>query len=80
MDIDKILGKLKDKKYEIKPKRGDYLTDIQEAKGLDWLKEHKDHVYRIVKETNACFPPCREDINQPNLWKPGSWRWFVNSK
>ena len=42
-----------------------------------WYAEHTDHIDNLVKNETNSFPPCEEDINHPELWKPGSWRWFL---
>lgn len=43
----------------------------------NWYAEHTEHVDKLVESTQVSFPPNEEDLNHPELWKPGSWRWFL---
>lgn len=46
---------------------------------MQWSNEHDHHVQEIIKSTNNSYPPSKEDRNQPNLWKPEHWLWFIKA-
>lgn len=55
------------------------LTEDQIKKGIDYYSSHKDHVKKLLKwsEGRSYPPTLSEDKNNPNLWKPGHWAWFM---
>lgn len=54
------------------------LTNEQIEKSLDWYKIHEQHVKTLcLNERNEFAPSLYEDKNNPNLWKPGHWKWFL---
>ncbi len=48
-------------------------------KAIKWADEHESHVNEMIKNANLSYPPSMEDKNQPNLWKPQHWYWFVHN-
>ena len=57
------------------------LTKEQDDRAMKWLNDHNIHVMKLISHCDGIpFQPCPEDINHPNLWKPGSWMWYVNNK
>ena len=46
------------------------------ARAMKWRNEHAAHVERLETSATHCFVPCREDLNHPELWKAGSWKWL----
>ena len=46
------------------------------VKAMKWRNDHTQHVERLESTVTHCFPPCREDLNHPELWKAGSWKWL----
>ena len=54
-------------------------------KGGAWLKEHKDHVLKLVaQETHAYEPSAAPyhkggDAHDPRLWTAAHWRWFIQT-
>jgi len=55
------------------------LTHDQIVKAEEWLRIHRKHVCNIVMLVNKNFPPTlSEDKNNPNLWKAGHWRWYLD--
>ena len=57
------------------------LSTEQTLKTLIWLKEHRKHVYNMVFNSEKEYPPSdNEDKNNPALWKPEHWKWFLNHK
>jgi hypothetical protein len=57
------------------------MTEEQLERADNWRRKHKDHVDLLLKEEPRGLPhaPCEEDINNPELWKSASWRWFMNN-
>ena len=53
------------------------LTIEQYNKALLWSKKHKEHVSNVTKDIDKGYPPSNEDKNQPELWKPEHWLWFL---
>lgn len=48
----------------------------------DWYDHHYDHVMHMLRIYNdqavhPAFPPTSEDLRHPELWKPASWKWFL---
>lgn len=54
-------------------------TDWYE-KAKKWYLEHRDHVDKLMKEAGRAFPPSDEDLRHPELWKGGSWSWFLEGE
>lgn len=52
-------------------------------RAMQWYEEHTKHVDSLLKpckwDSNVAFEPTGEDLNHPELWKPGHWRWFFAS-
>lgn len=47
---------------------------------MEWYKDHKEHVDVIIKEGFHSFPPTEvDDKNDPRIWKPSHWRWFLEN-
>lgn len=45
-----------------------------------WLKAHRKHVYELVFNARDEFQPTElEDKDNPDLWKPEHWKWFLNN-
>ena len=45
-----------------------------------WYAAHKEHVDQLVSHTRDYFPPSGSDCYKPELWKSGSWKWFIEEK
>lgn len=47
-----------------------------------WYIEHKQHVDKLIKNDREGieYRPSLEDLEKPNLWKAGSWKWFLNQE
>ena len=56
------------------------MTKQQIEKATGWYYEHKKHVDGIFFEGSGYYEPSKEDVDNPNLWKPASWRWFFTSR
>jgi len=61
---------------------GDCLTFREPTEELEraraWRAEHEAHVARIVATSEVdAYPPSREDLGNPQVWKPSHWHWFV---
>ena len=48
---------------------------IQEAE--IWYYKHRNHVNSIVNGKSKFPPTDIEDKNEPSLWKPEHWNWFL---
>jgi len=64
--------------YSSLPLVSDSLTYEQIKNGLKFYSKHKEHVDKICKETDVACDICNEDKNDPRLWKPSHWNWFLN--
>ena len=54
------------------------LTNDQLLKGKEYYNRHKMFVDRCVGVEVHTYPPTEnEDKNNPKLWKPSHWRWFL---
>ena len=53
------------------------LTGMQIQEAEIWYYKHRNHVNSLVNG-KAKFPPTtQEDKNEPSLWKPEHWNWFL---
>ena len=57
----------------------DLLTKSQYLRAFDWAGEHLLHIGRLIDDIQMGYPPAQEDYNQPNLWKPEHWFWFLKN-
>ena len=56
------------------------LTERQIEKGKKILAERKTYVDTLLKEAIMEIPPTEvEDKNNPFLWKPNHWKWFLKT-
>ena len=56
----------------------DTLTDKQINRALHWYATHVDHVNKLMLSTENTYPPSlNEDKEEPSLWKPEHWKWFI---
>ena len=55
------------------------LTQEQIERARLWYDEHFGHVMRLLESSVSNHPPCDEDKNHPNLWKPGTWTWYLST-
>lgn len=45
-----------------------------------WYSDHTNHIKSLIKDTKLSYSPSdNEDKNNPNLWKPQHWKWFVET-
>lgn len=44
---------------------------------IAWLDLHKEHVKKIISNSNIAVKPVGEDLNNPALWKAIHWNWFI---
>lgn len=56
--------------------KSDEQTEIL-TKARAWYLEHREHVDRLVKHETSLFAPSGSDCWHPELWKEGSWKWFL---
>jgi hypothetical protein len=55
-----------------------YLTFEQAWRAKDWMKKHLFHVFNLIKNLESGYAPTlQEDKNNPALWKPQHWIWFI---
>ena len=55
-----------------------YLTFAQAWDAKDFMKRHLPHIFNLIKDLDKGYPPTlQEDKNNPNLWKPEHWFWFI---
>ena len=56
----------------------DVLTKAQLLNAAKWYAEHQRHVLSVSRRYVGGFPPTDNlDKNQPELWKPQHWAWFL---
>lgn len=56
------------------------LTSQQIIKAKEWYDLHKYHVLLMKSKVDKYFAPTDgEDKNNPNLWKPEHWLWFLKT-
>lgn len=54
------------------------LTEEQEKQAQIFYIEHKEHIDKMVSATTASYAPSEaEDKNDPRIWKPEYWKWFL---
>ena len=46
-------------------------------KAEDYMFKHKEHIEELRAEADRAFKPSNEDLDHPELWKPGSWKWYL---
>lgn len=62
-----------------KPDKNGLLNSKQFEGALDYYKRHKEHVEKMMMETDKSYEPSQiDDKNDPSIWKPEYWRWFFN--
>ena len=49
-------------------------------KAQEYYDRHKAHIEYLSESADTSFKPCDEDIDHPDLWKPGSWMWFFENE
>lgn len=54
------------------------ITQKASDRATEWYLTHQKHVNTIREETWNCYPPSQEDMNDPALWKPAHWNWFID--
>jgi len=57
------------------------LTEDQITKAKLWYQNHSYHVRNIITDELIvhAYPPSEEDVDQPNIWKPSHWVWFLQN-
>lgn len=66
--------------YSVLPIVSEALTQEQIDRAQDFYDNHKEHVTRLMLETNVAFDVSGSDKLDPRLWKAGHWLWFINWK
>jgi len=57
------------------------LNTTQILKATIWLEKHIKHIYNIELNSIDEYPPTdNEDKNNPKLWKPEHWKWFLHNR
>jgi len=56
------------------------LTPDQVFKIILWYTGHSQHIMNITSNTEYFYPPTDEDKNNPSLWKPEHWKWYLEAK
>ena len=57
-----------------------YLTFAQAWDAKDFMKKHLLHIFMLIKDLKEGYPPTlQEDKNNPNIWKPEHWFWFIKN-
>jgi hypothetical protein len=54
----------------------------QKEKATEWFRAHESHVMKLILSDDAdrmSYPPTKEDISQPAVWKPAHWNWFLTN-
>lgn len=54
---------------------------VEQLKRADmWYRSHKNHVNKLYHLADKSFPPSlNEDKKNPNLWKAGHWKWYLDN-
>lgn len=57
------------------------LTEDQITRAKLWYQNHSNHVRNIITDELIVhpYPPSEEDVDQPNIWKPSHWIWFLQN-
>ena len=59
-------------------KINDVLTREQADRVFLFYEKHKEHVNKLVCDTEKAYEPSEsEDKNNPMIWKPEYWKWFL---
>ena len=53
------------------------LTGRQMQEAEIWYYKHRNYVSSIVNDKSKFPPTDNEDKNEPSLWKPEHWNWFL---
>ena len=56
------------------------LSPDQVFKILTWYTGHSQHIMNITANTENFYPPSDEDKDDPKLWKPEHWKWYLETK
>lgn len=58
-------------------KISEVLTDVQKDRAFSFYNKHKQHIDKIVSDTEKAYEPSEtEDKNNPMIWKAEYWKWF----
>ena len=77
--IKKILGLKTDKQCAIHNVSGSLSIEQLERADM-WYCLHKNYVNKLYHLAESGFPPTlNEDKNNPNLWKAGHWKWYLDN-
>lgn len=49
-----------------------------EIVGLRFYDKHRNHVNELFNLANGKIEVTKEDSENPELWKPEHWRWFLD--
>lgn len=49
-------------------------------KANEFYDKHTKHINKLVLSAEMGYPPSDEDFNNPMLWKPEHWFWFLKSR
>lgn len=54
------------------------MTDKEEKNACIWHNLHLEHVKKLIKSIGdkKGYPPPKEDMGNPAVWKPEYWKWF----
>lgn len=64
--------------YSELPSVSKVLTKEQIDNANEFYNSHKNHVTKIMAESNVAIDVSGSDKVNPQLWKPGHWLWFFN--
>lgn len=73
------LENLQDAVFEYTPSDS-YLTFPQAWEAKDFMKRHLYHIFTLIDDLSEGYPPTlHEDKNNPGIWKPEHWFWFIHN-
>jgi len=53
------------------------ITKAQYTAACAWYDAHREHIDKLLVGAGSPYPPGREDVGRPELWKPEHWAWFL---
>jgi sucrose-6-phosphate hydrolase SacC (GH32 family) len=61
------------------PDKLSVLKEEQIKRIMAFYDNHKSHIDKLVSNTELAYEPSQvEDKNDPMIWKPEHWKWFLS--
>lgn len=49
-------------------------------RALFYYRTHKEQIEKLIAKAKFAYRPALEEIDRPELWTAGHWRWFLKEQ